>query len=122
MKEKKKCYVTKARRDYVDVNDLVNLAAKTSEGIGKGVYHFSSGKSIQIKELYDLVVSNMKLNHYPEPEIREIRPNEAPSILLDSSKTISDFGGNLIKIPLNETVKSAINYYEKFGVDFPTII
>ena len=56
----------------------------------------------------------MKLNHYPEPEIREIRPNEAPSILLDSSKTISDFGGNLIKIPLNETVKSAINYYEKF--------
>ncbi len=122
LKEGKKCFVTKARRNFIDVNDLVEIVVKAVKGTGQGSYHFSSGKDIEIKELYDLVVKNMKLNSYPEPDIKEIQADEAPSILLDSLKTINDFGENLIKFSLDETVKRAIEYYEKFGVDYPTII
>ena len=122
LKEGNKCFVTKARRDFIDVNDLVGVVVKAVKGTGHGPYHFSSGKDIEIKELYDVVVKYMKLNSYPEPDIKEIQADEAPSILLDSLKTINDFGENLIKFSLDETVKRAIEYYEKFGVDYPTII
>ena len=53
---------------------------------------FSSGKGVAIKELYDAVVEAMDLTEYPEPEIRELEPDDAPSILLDPSRTIEDFG------------------------------
>ena len=45
-----------------------------------------------IIELYDAVVRAMKLNHYPEPEIRPLGPDDAPTILLDPSRTFRDFG------------------------------
>ena len=34
----------KARRDFVDVNDLVDVVEKAVDGQGHGAYHFSSGK------------------------------------------------------------------------------
>ena len=59
---------------------------------GHGTYHFSSGKDVAIKELYDAVVRAMKLNDYPEPEMKPLGPDDAPSILLDPSRTFGDFG------------------------------
>ena len=37
------------------------------------------------------VVRAMKLNDYPEPEIRPLGPDDAPSILLDPSRTFARF-------------------------------
>ena len=61
-------------------------------GAGSGTYHFSSGNDVSIKELYDAVCGAMKLNYYPEPEMRPLGPDDAPSILLDPSRTFADFG------------------------------
>ena len=49
--EGKRCFVTKARRDFVFVKDLARAVVKAVDGMGKGTYHFSSGKDIAIKEL-----------------------------------------------------------------------
>jgi hypothetical protein len=57
----------------------------------------------------------MKFNEYPEPEIRDLGPDDAPSILLDPARTFADFG-NIEFTPLEETVRRAVDYYREFGV------
>jgi nucleoside-diphosphate-sugar epimerase len=115
LSEGKKCFVTKARRDFVFVKDLAKTVLKAADGKGHGAYHFSSGSDVAIKELYDSVVEAMQLNTYPEPEIRELGPDDAPSILLDPSRTFADFG-DVSFTSLQDTVKAAVDYYRSFGV------
>jgi UDP-glucose 4-epimerase len=88
---------------------------KAADGMGSGAYHFSSGTDVAIIELYDAVVKAMKLNDYPEADVRELGPDDAESILLDPSKTFADFG-NVDFTSLEETVRLGVEYYEKFGV------
>ena len=115
LSEGKRCFVTKARRDFVFVKDLARCVLKAVDGQGRGAYHFSSGTDVAIRELYDAVVAAMQLPAYPEPEVRDLGPDDAPSILLDPTRTFADFGA--IKFTqLGETVARAVEYYQQFGV------
>jgi len=111
----KRCFVTEARRDFVFVHDLARAVIKAADGTGSGTYHFSSGRDVAIKELYDEVVRAMKLNEYPEPEIRPLGPDDAPSILLDPSRTFRDFG-EVRFTPLEDIVARTVAYYRESGV------
>lgn len=115
LSEGKKCFVTKARRDFVFVKDLARTVVRAADGTGKGTYHFSSGKDVAIQDLYDAVVAAMELKTYPAPEVRELGPDDAPSILLDPSRTFRDFG-KVEFTSLGDTVQAAIDYYRKYGV------
>jgi nucleoside-diphosphate-sugar epimerase len=114
LKDGKKCFVTKARRDFVYVMDLAKNVVKACDGTGHGAYHFSSGTDVAIKELYDAVVEAMGITPYPEPEIKDLGPDDAPSILLDPSRTFQDFG-KIEFTPLKQTVKAAIDYFKVHG-------
>jgi UDP-glucose 4-epimerase len=111
----KRCFVTEARRDFVFVHDLARTVLTATDGTGSGTYHFSSGKDVAIKELYDQVVRAMKLNAYPEPEIRPLGPDDAPTILLDPSRTFRDFG-EIAFTPLDDIVTRTVAYYQEYGV------
>jgi len=115
LSEGKKCFVTQARRDFVFVHDLAKTVMRAVGGAGHGTYHFSSGADIAIKELYDAIVRAMKLNDYPEPEIRPLGPDDAPSILLDPRRTFEDFG-EIRFTPLDEVVEKTVAYYKAYGV------
>lgn len=115
LKDGKKCFVTKARRDFVFVKDLARTVVRAADGTGHGAYHFSSGTDIAIQDLYDSVVSAMELKEYPVPEVRELGPDDAPSILLDPSRTFADFG-KIKFTSLGETVAAAVEYYQQHGV------
>lgn len=110
-----RCFVTAARRDFVDVADLARTAIAAVEGTGSGTYHFSSGSDVAIKDLYDAVVRALALNTYPEPEIRDLGPDDAPTILLDPARTFADFG-RIDFTPLQQTVARAVAYYRDWGV------
>ena len=86
------------------------------DGTGKGTYHFSSGKDVAIKELYDAVIGAMKLNHYPEPELRPLGADEAPSILLDPSRTFVDYGA-VTFTPLDEIARVTVEHWATAGVE-----
>ncbi len=60
LRDGQKCFVTKARRDFVFVKDLAQCAMKAVNGAGSGPYHFSSGSDIPIIDLYNAVVKKMK--------------------------------------------------------------
>lgn len=111
----KRCFVTKARRDFVFVKDLARNVLKAIDGVGHGAYHFSSGTDVAIQELYDAVVNAMGLTEYPQPDVRELGPDDAPSILLDPSRTFADFG-QLEFTPLSQTAAEAVAYYREYGV------
>jgi len=114
LKDGKKCFITNSRRDFVFVKDLAKAVVKACDGIGHGAYHFSSGTDIAIKELYDAVVKAMEIDVYPEADMKEIGPDDAPSILLDPSRTFADFG-HIEFTPLQETVSAAITYFKVHG-------
>jgi UDP-glucose 4-epimerase len=114
LKDGKKCFVTKARRDFVFVKDLAKNVVKACDGTGSGAYHFSSGTDVAIKELYDAVVEAMNIAEYPQPDIMELGPDDAASILLDPSRTFKDFG-QVEFTPLKETVAAAIEYFKEHG-------
>jgi UDP-glucose 4-epimerase len=111
----KRCFVTTARRDFCYAGDLAAVVVRAVDGTGKGTYHFSSGKDVAIKELYDAVVGALKFNAYPEPEIRPLGPDDAPSILLDPSRTFSDFG-DVTFTPLADIASAAVEHWKTAGV------
>ena len=115
LSEGKKCFVTTARRDFVYAHDLARTVVKAVDGVGHGAYHFSSGGDVPIKDLFDHVVEAMEIHPYPDLEVRNLGPDDAPSILLDPSRTFADFG-EVSFTPLSQTVRIAIEYYTEFGV------
>lgn len=114
LKDGKKCFITKSRRDFVFVKDLAKIVLKACDGFGSGAYHFSSGSDVSIKELYDAVVTAMHFDEFPVPEIKDLAKDDVFSILLDPSRTFKDFG-DIHFTPIQETVDQAINYFNKYG-------
>jgi UDP-glucose 4-epimerase len=116
LSEGKKCFVTPARRDFCFAEDLARVVVQAVNGRGRGTYHFSSGKDVSIRELYDAVVRAMKLNDHPEPEDKPLGPDDAASILLDPSRTFADFR-DLHFTPLDEIARSAVEHWKTHGVE-----
>lgn len=110
-----KCFITPARRDFCYAGDLAKVVVEAAQGKGGGTYHFSSGKDVAIKELYDAVVKAMKLNDYPEPEVKPLGPDDAPSILLDPSRTFADFG-DIAFTSLDEIARLSVERWQSEGV------
>jgi UDP-glucose 4-epimerase len=113
--EGKKCFVTPARRDFCFAGDLARVVVQAADGAGNGTYHFSSGKDVAIKELYDSVVKAMKLNDYPEPEVKPLGPDDAPSILLDPSRTFADFK-DVTFTSLDDIAQMSVDRWQRDGV------
>lgn len=110
-----KCFVTPARRDFCYAGDLARVVVKAADGVGRGTYHFSSGKDVAIKELYDAVVRAMKINDYPEPEVKPLGPDDAPSILLDPERTFKDFGA-VEFTSLDDIARMSVERWQREGV------
>lgn len=114
LKNGKQCFVTNARRDFVFVKDLARVVLQVIDGVGRGTYHFSSGKDVAIQELYDAVVTALGVAGTPKAEIKELGPDDVFSILLDPSRTFQDFG-SIQFTPLQETVSAAMSYFKQHG-------
>ena len=111
-----KCFVTPARRDFCYADDLARVVVRAADGVGHGTYHFSSGKDVAIRELYDAMVRAMQLNDPPEPELRPLGADEAPSILLDPSRTFADFG-DIAFTALDDIARAAVAHWRAHGVE-----
>jgi UDP-glucose 4-epimerase len=113
--EGKSVFVMDTRRDFVYVEDLVAVAMKGLDGTGSGVYHVSSGSDFSIKELFDATVKAMGIELDGDVEVRPRGEDDAPSILLDPSKTEKDFDW-AAKAGLEDGVARAVEYYREYGV------
>ncbi len=115
LSDDKPCFVMDTRRDFVYVDDLVGVAMGAIDGTGIGVYHVSSGSDVSIKELFDATVAAMGVELDGDVEVRPRNPDDAPSILLDPSRTEADFGWRA-STSLEDGVAQAVEYYRTHGV------
>lgn len=111
----KSCFVTDSRRDFVFVQDMVDIIEMALNGTGKGEYHLSTGKDFAIKELFDSTIAALGIKLEKDVEVRPLSPDDVYTILLDPSKTKRDFG-KIPEFPLAEGIKITIEYYKKFGI------
>gem|GEM_PF-86156 len=112
----KSCFVMDTRRDFIYIDDLIEVVLSAIEGKGKkGAYHVSSGSDFSIKELFDATVKALDIKLEKEVEVKERNPDDVYTILLDPSKTNADFNWNT-KTPLEEGVNKAIDWYKKYGI------
>jgi UDP-glucose 4-epimerase len=112
----KSCFVMDTRRDFIFVNDLVEVVLKALDGQGEtGPYHVSSGSDYSIKELFDATLQALEITLDRPVEIRPRTPDDAYTILLDPSKTNQDFKWK-VTTPLAVGVRAAIDWYTKFGI------
>jgi len=113
----KPCFVMDTRRDFIYVDDLVEVVTHAVDGRGQtGAYHISSGSDYAIKELFDATVKALGVELESEVEVRERNPDDVYTILLDPSKTEEDFDWT-VQTPLEKGVERAIRYYQERGID-----
>ena len=113
--EGKPCFVMDTRRDFVYVDDLLEVVIAALNGTGQGVYHVSSGSDYSIKELFDAVVEAMGIELDEEVEVRPRPEEDAPSILLDPSRTEPTSTGRRTS-PLSTGVAEAVDWYRENGI------
>jgi UDP-glucose 4-epimerase len=111
----KPCFVMETRRDFIFVDDLVDCVVHAVDGKGRGAYHISSGSDYSIKELFDETLSALRINLERPVDVRPRSPDDAPTILLDPSRTAADFGWK-VTTPLKAGVQRAIDWYKSHGI------
>jgi UDP-glucose 4-epimerase len=110
-------FVMDTRRDFIYVQDLIDLVVAALDGRGNGgAYHASSGSDYSIKELFDATVAALALDPAPDVDVRDRNPDDAFTILLDPSRTQEDFGWTP-STPLEQGVADAIAYYRDHGIE-----
>lgn len=113
----KPCFVMDTRRDFVFIDDLVDVVLMALQGKGQGgAYHISSGSDFAIKDLFNATIHALGIKLEKEVEVRPRNPDDVFTILLDPSKTIRDFSGWKVRTPLERGVTAAIEWYKKFGI------
>lgn len=113
---RKPCFVMDTRRDFIFIDDLVDVVVKSVDGKGeRGVYHISSGSDVSIKELFDATIKALGIILEREVDVKPRNPDDVYTILLDPSKTERDFGWKA-RTPLEIGVAAAIEWYNKFGI------
>jgi UDP-glucose 4-epimerase len=109
--EGKDCKITDSRRDFVFIGDLVRLVENVvsdPSGFCDGVFHVSSGRDYPILAIYDLVATAMKKRG--ASEFIPGGPDDAKTILLNSSQTNSRFGWEP-KTSLKDAIMYAVAWY-----------
>jgi UDP-glucose 4-epimerase len=115
LSEGKPVFVMDSRRDFIYVDDLIEVVVAALSGTGEGAYHVSTGSDYSIKEMFEAVVEAMGHEMEEEVEVRPRPEDDAPSILLDPSRTKQDFGWEA-KVPLSDGIGRAIEWYRENGV------
>jgi len=112
----KPCFVMDTRRDFIFIDDLVEVVIRALDGQGeKGVYHVSSGADYAIKDLFYATIKALALSPAPEVAERPRNQDDAYTILLDPTKTQEAFRWKP-RTGLEQGVAKAIEWYKRFGI------
>ncbi len=112
----KPVFVMDTRRDFVFIEDLIDLVWQAVvDGRGHGTYHASSGSDYAIKELLDATLAALAIELDEEVEVRARSEDDAYTILLDPARVQEEFGWRP-PTPLGEGVRRAIDSYRAHGI------
>lgn len=117
LKQRKKCFVVKTRRDFIYVGDVVDVVMKAVQGSGKkGYYNVATGATYTIREVFDLVSREMGILWDEELETHPREKKDAFQIEVDASDTCKAFKWEP-KISLEEAVHRTVAWYRSRKAD-----
>lgn len=100
-----------AKRDFTDVRDMVKayLGVLENGQIGD-VYNIGSGKSYQISEILNILLSFSQVKIEVKQDPLLLRPSDVPDIVSDNSKIkkIMDWSPS---ISIDKTLKDTLDYW-----------
>ncbi|HVT01330.1 MAG TPA: GDP-mannose 4,6-dehydratase [Patescibacteria group bacterium] len=100
-----------AKRDFTDVKDMVDAYRLILEKGEPGeAYNAGSGKSTEIKEVLDTLLSFSEKQITVEVDDSLLRPIDVEDLVCDNSK-IKDATGWEPKIPLEQTLREVLDYW-----------
>jgi UDP-glucose 4-epimerase len=114
LSEGQTCTVTDTRRDFVYIQDLVELVNQAINENATGTYHVSTGRDYPIHELFTTVANAMDI-YAANPNLVDRGADDASTILLDPSETQRDFSW-VATTDLDEGVEQAVAWYRDNGV------
>jgi UDP-glucose 4-epimerase len=110
-------YVMDTRRDFIYIQDLVDVVEKAVDGMGnRGYYHISTGSDYAIKDLFLETIAALNMPEKANVDVRARNPDDVYTILIDPSKTEKDFSWKA-HTKLSDGVRAAINYYKEYGIN-----
>jgi UDP-glucose 4-epimerase len=113
----KPCFVMDTRRDFIFIDDLVEVVMGSLAGKGeRGYYHIATGSDFSIKELFDATLKALDITLDEPVEVKPRGDDDVFTILIDPSKTESHFDWKA-DTPLEEGIQRAIDYYREFGIE-----
>lgn len=112
----KPCFVMDTRRDFIFIDDLVDVVMGSLAGKGeRGYYHIATGSDFSIKELFDSTLKALDITLDEPVEVKPRGEDDVYTILIDPSKTEADFGWKA-DTPLEDGIQRAIDYYKERGI------
>lgn len=109
LSEGQSCTVVDSRRDFVYIQDLVDLVDQAIGMEATGTYHVSTGRDYTIHELFTTVANAMDI-YDATPLLQPRGEDDAPTILLDPTETKRDFGWQATT-DLDEGIEQAVAWY-----------
>ncbi len=108
--------IVDSRRDFVYINDLVDLVAQAVKMEATGTYHVSTGTDYPIAQVYSAVADALDRQDLGQPPTVPRGADDAPTILLDPSETQRDFSW-VATTDLDEGIEEAVAWYREHGVE-----
>lgn len=113
LSEGDRCVIVEARRDFVFIDDLVNVAVAAATH-GDGPYHVSSGGDVSINDMFIAVVKAMGIDKF-NALVQPRGEDDVAQLLIDPSHTEREFNWTA-STPLEEGIAKAVRWYEQNGV------
>jgi len=116
---KKECFISDARRDFIFIDDLIDIVIMAIDGKGeKGHYHIGTGHDDSIETIFDYVANSMDLDFGVTEKPSQMFGrfwDDVKTILIDPKKTLEVFG-KIPDTPLDVGIPAAIKWYYENGV------
>ncbi len=102
-----------ASRDWTDVRDMVRGYLLAVEKCDPGdVYNICSGKSVNVKDMLNMLLSMAKTKVKIEQDPARMRPSDVPVLTGDNTKFVKKTGWKP-EIPFSKTMEDLLNYWRE---------
>jgi UDP-glucose 4-epimerase len=109
IRDQLKCTVVDTRRDFVFIDNLVDIVVQAVEGDQTGIYHISSGGDYSIETMYEAVKAAMKMDG--EYELRPRGADDLATLMLSNEDTKKAFKYPAIT-SLDDGIRKAVEWYD----------
>jgi UDP-glucose 4-epimerase len=115
LKAEQKCFCTDAVRDFLDMDDFIDLMDMIlHEDAPTGLFNVSTGTGHSIKEVFDAVAKHLRIAPIAVPVV-PVGADDIPAVVLDPARTHSLLGWKA-KIGFSETIRRMLDWYDAHGV------